>query len=186
MAEEILDRSCSTCGETKPLTEFYPRLDRPLGREYVCKACRRKSAKAYREANPEKVRLAKAAAKAKDPERYRRLTRESAARRREHKAPDHWAAWIKKSYGMSAKEYTGLFEKQKGRCAICRNITKYRLCVDHDHETGLVRGLLCKPCNSSLGGFKDNADLLQKALAYLQFYNKPLVSDNCEETQSVH
>lgn len=65
---------------------------------------------------------------------------------------------------------------QDGVCAICRNgeasksnrgHRRRRLTVDHDHETGQVRGLLCSGCNLALGGFRDSPDLLLAAASYL-------------------
>jgi hypothetical protein len=76
---------------------------------------------------------------------------------------------IEKVYGISAEEYDALLEKQKGCCAICRAVPKTtRLAVDHDHQTGEVRGLLCKRCNHDLlGAGHDGIELHLRAIAYL-------------------
>ena len=76
-------------------------------------------------------------------------------------------AQIKRNYGVSRATYEGMFKAQNGKCKICEKTTTYRLCVDHDHRTGVVRGLLCKHCNSGLGHFKDNQSLLKLACEYL-------------------
>lgn len=70
-------------------------------------------------------------------------------------------------YGLTAEEYGALLKKQKGVCAICKGINSSgrRLGVDHDHNTGVVRGLLCGPCNSQLGWFEKH---LTKAARYLK------------------
>ena len=52
------------------------------------------------------------------------------------------------------------------------NKSKRRLCVDHCHTTGNVRGLLCDTCNTALGKFRDNIDLLNEAIKYLKKYEK--------------
>jgi hypothetical protein len=72
-----------------------------------------------------------------------------------------------KRYGISPAEYDALLAKQGGACAICRRRAKGRLCVDHCHVTGMVRGLLCHECNGALGWLKDDQASLVAALAYL-------------------
>jgi hypothetical protein len=72
-------------------------------------------------------------------------------------------------YGITADDFKQMFETQQGKCAICNEEpkTKRGLHVDHDHETGKVRGLLCHGCNVALGSFKD-VTLLNKAIEYLR------------------
>ena len=72
----------------------------------------------------------------------------------------------KHKYGITDEEYDSLLIKQVARCAICNEHVK--LCVDHDHNTGKVRGLLCNTCNAGLGMFKDSIRLLAGAIVYLQ------------------
>lgn len=75
---------------------------------------------------------------------------------------------LQRVYGISLDEYTALLEQQNGMCAICETPESDRaLAVDHSHETGEVRGLLCKSCNRALGMFRDDPSLLKKALLYL-------------------
>lgn len=59
-----------------------------------------------------------------------------------------------------------LYEKQRGICAICKR-GDAALVVDHDHDTGFVRGLLCNSCNNGLGNFRDDPDVLANARDYL-------------------
>jgi len=69
---------------------------------------------------------------------------------------------------MSYDEYNKMFEKQKHLCAICgERELKRLLSIDHDHKTNKVRGLLCGKCNQGLGLFRDNVELLKKAIKYL-------------------
>lgn len=72
---------------------------------------------------------------------------------------------ILSSYGLTEDEWNALFDSQRGLCAICENNKPLR--VDHDHNTGAVRGLLCGECNLGLGKFKDDPHLLKRALAYV-------------------
>jgi hypothetical protein len=77
---------------------------------------------------------------------------------------------IKKSYGITTEKYMALLEKQDNKCSICGldfYISKRELCIDHDHATGKIRGLLCDRCNWGLGQFKDDIVRLQKAIEYL-------------------
>jgi Recombination endonuclease VII len=74
---------------------------------------------------------------------------------------------LKRRFGISAAEYDALLAQQGGACAICRRRSKYRLCVDHCHLTGRIRGLLCYSCNLALGHLKDDQASLVAALAYL-------------------
>ncbi len=79
-----------------------------------------------------------------------------------------------KKYGISLEQYNDLLRKQNGRCAICNSRpagmqhSKTRLCVDHEHSTGKVRGLLCGGCNIGLGHFKHNIGILKNAIKYLE------------------
>jgi len=74
-------------------------------------------------------------------------------------------------YGITEADYETMLEKQGGRCAICRTDTvggnSRHWHVDHDHSTGVVRGLLCHRCNMALGYFKDDPRRLVDALLYL-------------------
>lgn len=87
----------------------------------------------------------------------------------------NWA--LKNTYGISREEYDRMMTEQDGRCAICgldepnshgRTGTKFRLSVDHCHDTGRVRGLLCQKCNRAVGLLGDDIDLLKKAIDYLE------------------
>lgn len=77
---------------------------------------------------------------------------------------------IKRKYGISLERWDEMFAAQNGECAICRK-GDIKLVVDHNHETGEVRGLLCGPCNLGLGHFNDSLELLILATGYL--YNSP-------------
>ncbi|MEJ7873163.1 MAG: endonuclease VII domain-containing protein [Rubrobacteraceae bacterium] len=75
----------------------------------------------------------------------------------------------KRKYGVAVAEYDDLLLKQDGRCAICKRLpyTKKGLVVDHCHQTGAIRGILCSRCNSALGMLDDSPALLERALEYL-------------------
>jgi hypothetical protein len=75
---------------------------------------------------------------------------------------------LKSLYDITADEYEEILAAQGGRCAVCgKPPIKQRLAVDHDHRTGLVRGLLCSYCNLRIIGKQTNVELLRKATDYL-------------------
>jgi hypothetical protein len=74
----------------------------------------------------------------------------------------------KKFYGLSPKEYSDLLLSASEHCMLCGEKQTDILHVDHDHISGKVRGLLCRGCNTGLGGFKDDPELLEKAILYLR------------------
>lgn len=74
---------------------------------------------------------------------------------------------LKAHYNLDPADYQRMMEDQGGICAICKEpMTEPH--VDHDHETGCIRGLLCSTCNVGLGSFKDNLDWLEEAAEYLK------------------
>lgn len=78
-------------------------------------------------------------------------------------------SFYKKKYGITIQQYEELLENQNYVCKICEkeDVGGKRLAVDHCHNTGLVRGLLCGSCNKALGGFNDDTALLNNAINYL-------------------
>ena len=87
-------------------------------------------------------------------------------------SPEYYkATYIKCVYGLSYTDYKAMFLAQEEKCAICKKEQKLfntNLAVDHCHDTGKIRGLLCKQCNIGLGYFKDNPDILEAAVNYLK------------------
>jgi hypothetical protein len=77
---------------------------------------------------------------------------------------------LKKNYGINIDQYNDMLKKQKNKCLICHNEFKpmKNTHVDHNHTTGKVRGLLCTKCNSALGYFNDDINILKEAIKYLK------------------
>ena len=79
-----------------------------------------------------------------------------------------------KLYGLSLEDYSEILKSQDYCCKICKTkeprgqSKKGRFYVDHNHTTGKVRGLLCNDCNTALGLFKDDPNVLHKAIQYLK------------------
>lgn len=124
---------------------------------YCSKKCQQAS---YRKRNREKAKEEHA--------KYHRENKETLRKR--------YREWsYAAEYGITLEDYILMFEEQNGSCAICkqRKYSKHGLLsVDHDHETGIVRGLLCHRCNLLLGLAKDSSDLLLIAAEYLKDYGK--------------
>lgn len=82
--------------------------------------------------------------------------------------------YLQSTYNITETTLKQMYDDQLGKCAICYNPiqlssqTARSACVDHDHKTGKVRGLLCNHCNRGLGMFKDNIESLRFAIEYLQ------------------
>jgi len=77
---------------------------------------------------------------------------------------------LRNTFGITFEDWMKMHNNQKGRCLICNRTEQEigrRFCVDHCHQTGKIRGLLCDNCNTGLGFFKDNIKLLKKAIKYL-------------------
>ena len=121
-----------------------------------------------------------------------KLDKESRLTGDKHISQDRWDAWLKKindpewladqednihdrsrnkMYNLAPGEYRKIKDYQKGVCAICKSLGK-KLCIDHDHVTGKVRGLLCTQCNSMLGFSKDNISNLQNGIIYLKTHGE--------------
>lgn len=141
---------CNHCKQDKDLSAFSKGHGNLQYRVY-CKLCTSARAKAYQ-----------AKAKEKDPEGFNRRKRNSG---------------LMSSYGINIEEYETMLEAQGGGCKICgvaeanKPGNRYtNLVVDHDHETGQVRGLLCNAHNRALGMFGDDVELLHQAIDYLNAY----------------
>lgn len=89
---------------------------------------------------------------------------------------------IRAKYGISKDDYLNMVEAQNNKCAICFNEETVenhwkpgetrRLSIDHDHKTGLIRGLLCFRCNATLGKVEDNVEYLKSMVNYLEQFNE--------------
>jgi Autographiviridae endonuclease VII len=145
-------KRCSHCKEIKPNAEFYPRKGMHDGLDRRCKQCSSESSEAWRLKNkPRAAELQK---------EWRTKNKDRAA--------DYF---LKRLYGIPHGTYEKLFAAQDGKCAICGTDKPgkrdRRFHVDHDHDSGAVRGLLCSPCNLGIGQLQHNRDILWAAIEYL-------------------
>jgi hypothetical protein len=77
---------------------------------------------------------------------------------------------LRKKYGITPEDWDRMYDDQLGRCAICLVTLAEvkKICVDHDHETEVVRGLLCSQCNVGIGYLRDSIENLERAIKYLR------------------
>lgn len=85
---------------------------------------------------------------------------------------------LKIKYGLTIGDYEDMFFRQKGVCAICKrpSLTKNKrfknLFIDHNHETGEIRGLLCNNCNLAIGYFEESIEYMKQAIKYVKSFKK--------------
>jgi hypothetical protein len=160
------EKRCARCKEIKPLQEFGP--SKGVGHKGLFPWCKQCKSAYQREQNAlipraERTRRAKAG----------RARKNASAELRQRYLARHALYSLKSRYGITSEDVQELLEIQKRCCAICecslekQEGRKNIMHIDHDHATGRVRGLLCQCCNSGLGFFKDQEDLLRKAIGYL-------------------
>jgi len=159
---------CIKCGIKQGLEAFHKDKKSKDGKVSHCKQCAAKKHAKYYKQNKKKIKEGARVWYKNNIEKARKRNREY---NRKHYHRDYWKHHLKKHYNITPDGYNELFNKQCGCCAICKTHQSEidrRLCVDHDHETGRVRGLLCYSCNTILGVARDNSDLLLSAVEYLE------------------
>ena len=141
-------KECGKCEEIKVYSEFHKCKGTPTGLAHYCKKCAVQNARA--------CYLRK---KAKDPD-YSRHNR--------------WK-YIERKYGITEDEFYELFVEQDSKCAICfidLPEDGHMTHIDHCHNSGEVRGILCTNCNRGLGHFQDSIENLEQAAYYLHKHRK--------------
>jgi hypothetical protein len=90
-------------------------------------------------------------------------------RKRYINSPEGRNKYLLRTYGINYEQYKALIIAQNNRCAICGfEFIGVRPCVDHDHKSGKVRGLLCQRCNRCLGQLEESLDLMRAMMVYLE------------------
>jgi hypothetical protein len=148
-----MTKICSKCKTDKPRTEF-PWNNKKLNLIMsACKVCYRESQRDFRKNNPELQRQ-------RDRNAYQKSKKHRVEYARKYRKdnPDKTRDTnLKSKYGISSKDYELMLEAQGGKCKICnehQDNLKRILCVDHQHKTGKIRGLLCDTCNKFLGFYE--------------------------------
>jgi len=148
-----MEKMCSKCKFIKPCTEFYVRT-RQVGYP--------NSSAGYSHQCKQCLKEKQIAWRKNNPDKAKNVD-------------------LKQTFGIDLETYNYLFGLQKGHCAICnvhQSELQKALAIDHDHRTGVFRGLLCQNCNHGLGNFKDNPEFLKEAINYLRPITKPEVAEH--------
>jgi len=193
-------KTCASCKVSKPLDDYGQDKRRGDGKNPYCKDCiniksrarygadverrtsRAQRIQAWRAANPEKVREYAAKSRAKNKDKIRARKAAEYAENKDAIVTVLRDAQYRRKYGISLEERDSLAISHGHCCAICgtpeRDLGK-RLAVDHDHESGAIRGLLCQNCNLGVGHFRDDPVLLMLAARYL--INHPFMTSFREQ-----
>lgn len=134
-------------------------------KQYTCRPCgETKPGSEFRWKGFKRDSHCKVCRRAKDRERYK-----SSSGKGKDRVFDHS---LRRLYGITLEQYREMAKAQQHRCGICGEPpgTANRLHVDHDHETGRIRSLLCHHCNLMLGNARDSVDRLRQAIAYLELH----------------
>jgi len=153
----VPEKCCRSCKQIKPAMEFYKKSAAKDGLEATCKLCTRKKQKTRYYENKN------------NPKHQKRL--------KDYNRKQHLA-----KYGITLEGYIKLLQEQDFKCAICRiekdlqkpngkGTCSASLCVDHNHKTGKIRGLLCSNCNFALGLLKEDVNIAKTLVKYLENNN---------------
>jgi hypothetical protein len=158
-------KTCFKCKKEKLVAEFNFNKAKGDGRNHICRQC------------INEFKASERVAKAETLSQYHKKWRKNNKELKKQRTRD----WVKANpdkllssrlkyyYGITLEFYNELLAAQQNKCAVCDSqpTKKKRLCVDHCHKTGQVRGLLCDRCNRSIGLMKDDVTVLRKAVDYL-------------------
>lgn len=132
---------CIKCLIDKPEKEMVKDIGKKVGYRKICYNCQNKRLKVYREKNRDRIKN------------------------------NSYKYNIKSRYNLSMNEYENMKKSQNNLCKICngknKKTTRDRLCIDHCHKTGKIRGLICDSCNNGIARFNEDISILKNAIKYL-------------------
>jgi hypothetical protein len=162
-------KTCTKCGQTKPREEFGKASKTKDGLDCWCKICKRAKHVLYYQANRSEVLARNARWAATNPEKAAHANRN---------------CQFKRKHGITAAQRDAMADAQQHKCAICGCIKPKHgghnevLQLDHDHDTDVLRELLCFECNTGLGKFEDSVARVVAVLRYLLKHKKNHPLDN--------
>jgi hypothetical protein len=158
---------CPRCGELKPESAYSWKIQALGQRQVYCRPCFRVNQRESR----------------------RRHAHKYNARRRAQYTPEQGRRDnLRRFYGITPEQFDALQEAQGGGCAVCGETRVWRgrrrLHVDHDHETGRIRGLLCHACNVCLGALEEDIERIRGLARYLEGSNHATLARILYEEES--
>jgi hypothetical protein len=174
---------CPTCKTTKLTSEFFVHPSRKDGLSYDCISCQR----AYRSTvdfkkrnhiNKKKwIQTPRGQISVNKFVKTESFKTSAAKYRKSAKGKIPSVKWrLKNKYGITLQQYQEMIERQNYKCLSCdidlKQLQTKDVCVDHDHLTGKVRGILCQACNNSLGRLGEDPDKIYKLAIYARTYCK--------------
>lgn len=165
-------KECIGCHKNLSLDNFNNKKRGRFHKSNYCKTCTQVQSRKYQEENKEKLK--------EKTNIYRKLNKEKIAERQKeiyqkNKDTSFKTYRLKSKYNLSIEDYNEMEKSQNFCCMICKkekSLLKGGLVVDHCHETGKVRSLLCWKCNVGIGSFFDNSTALKQAAEYIEFYKE--------------
>ena len=157
---------CPKCGINKPISEFRKRSKDSKYFQSYCKFCES-------EYMTKRYKVQRTKWKKENSDKQLGYSRKWKNKNRDNCY--YYNAVTARNFDLTVEEfaklYDTLYKKQQGRCAICgkhQSEIKVRLGVDHSHSNGIIRGLLCPPCNLGIGLLRDSAEVCSAAAEYLR------------------
>lgn len=143
-----MEKSCKKCNIIKPLNDFHTHNGMKDKHLNTCKICH----------NTQKNEI------------YHRIFKNDDNQKRKKKDQ-----YLQRKFNITQEDFNNIFNQQNGCCDICKlHQTNFKkaFCVDHDHKTGKIRGLLCDNCNLMIGNSHDTPEILSNGIEYLNKHNK--------------
>ena len=159
-------KRCRECGKSKSLSEYRDKPNSKDGIDTRCISCEGEYQARYYEENAAATKERVARWRLENPDKYASL------RGRFNSGDAKKVHRLKSEYGLSLDQYAEMLDRAGGACEICGRdpyeVSSHGPCIDHCHESSKVRGILCYSCNVAIGHFRDDSNVLRKAIEYLE------------------
>jgi hypothetical protein len=167
VATDSVTKPCPKCHQIKPAEDFARNKRKKDGRSSNCKACCAAWFREYKKTAKGRATHSRSVANwlrsptGRATNKLYRQTEKAKATRNKRERRQRWA-----KYGLTEETYDLMVAEQGGKCKLCGRVPR-RLVIDHCHETGAFRGIICDRCNVSIGKLGDTARSLSRVVDYL-------------------